>query len=155
MEEVWFLLIPVGIALLGAILVAVPHPYVRKHRVGGFGWLERRRMYREGTPAHGTVIDVVRDPRFMDGVFVLEWYTTYRLVLEVTPQGAPPFRAQLKLGWVTGKWGLMGVGRVLPVLCAGGRVMLDYPALRRETAAARAAEQADDDERQRRLLDGK
>ncbi len=154
MEENSFLLIFGGIALVGAILIAVPHLYVRKHRVGGFGWLERRRMHHEGTPARATVIDVVWNPRFMDGVFVLAWYTTYRLVLEVIPQGAPPFRAQLELAWVSGKWGRMQVGRVLPVRCAGGRVMLDYPALRRETAAARTAEQAAADERQRRLLDG-
>ncbi len=149
-EDVWFLLIFVGVALVAAILVAGIFLYIRKHVVGGFGWLERRRMHREGTPAHATVIDVVRVPRY----FVAEEYDTYRIVLEVTPQGAPSFRAPAELVWVCGKWGLMGVGRVLPVLCAGGRVMLDYPALRRETAAARTGEQAAAEERQRKLLDG-
>lgn len=150
MEDVWFLLIFVGIALVAAILVAGIFLYIRKHLVGGFGWLERRRMHREGTPARATVIDVVQVPRY----FVAETYHTYRIVLEVTPQGAPPFRAPAELVWETWKWGFMEVGRVLPVLCAGGRVMLDYPALRRQTAGARTAEQAAAEERQRKLLDG-
>lgn len=154
MEDVWFLLIFFGVALVAAILAGGIFLYIRKHVVGGFGWLERRRMHREGTPAHATVIDVVRVPRYLDGVFVGEWYHTYRLILEVPPQGAPPFRVPLELVWAMGKWGLMEVGRVLPVLCAGGRVMLDYPALGRETAAARSADQAAAEERQRKLLDG-
>ncbi len=150
MEDVWFLLIFVGVALAAAIFGAGIFLYIRKHVVGGFGWLERRRMHREGTPARATIIDFVRVPRY----FVAEEYQIYRIVLEVTPQGAPPFRAQVELVWLSWKCGYMEVGRVLPVLCAGGRVMLDYPALRRETAVARTAEQAAADERQRRLLDG-
>ena len=150
-EETWFLLALAGVAALAGLLVAAIRLYIRKHVVGGFGWLERRRMRREGTPARARVIDFVRVPRY----FVAEENEILRLVLEVAPQGAPPFRAPAEIVWKLGKWGLMEAGRVLPVLCAGGRVMLDYPALRRETFAARAAEQAAAEERQRRLLDGR
>ena len=149
MNDASFLLALAGFLALGGLLAIAVQLYIRKHVVGGFGWLERRRLHREGTPGRALVIDFIRLPRY----FVAEEYDVLRLVLEVAPQGAPSFRASLEVTWQDWKWGLMNTGRVLPVLCGGGRVMLDRPALVRETAAARAAALTAAEERQRRLLD--
>lgn len=137
----------------GAIVTAALLLRSRRLVTGGFSLGERRRMRREGTPAHARVLDAVpcnlgfpRDDRSSD----------HRVVLEICDDDAAPDRVQLSLRWRTGAWGSMVQGRELPVLVSKGfpgRAMIDFPAMRRELKQEREQKRSADEERQRAMLD--
>lgn len=126
----------------------------RRLVTGGLSLGERRRMRREGAPAHARVLDAAlcnlgfpRDDRSSDHRVVLQIYDD---------DGTPIDRVQLSLRWRTGAWGSMVQGRELPVLVSKsfpGRAMIDLPAMRRELKQEEAQRRSADEERQRAMLD--
>ena len=154
MKDFWIIVLPiVGLLLVvyGVIMAFVLRSW--RLQSGGLGLFERRRMRRVGKPARATVIDLVIDTQALTSIAI----DLCRVVLEVCGEGqASGERVKLVLRWNWEKWNRMAVGRELPVLVSPefpGRIMFDYPALRRELRNARQERRMADEERQRALLD--